>query len=68
MAAMGAGLRMMMLGARLPDDPTWSTQMRELVGLVWAALAEYAFTGLGGSVNVTPTPGQNPLPSPAPLP
>lgn len=68
MAAMGAGLRMMMLGARLPDDPTWSTQMRELVALVWAALAEYAFTGLGGSVNVTPTPGQNPLPSPAPLP
>lgn len=65
MAAMGAGLEMMMTGARLADDPGWSVQMRDLVAIVWTAVAEYACTGLGGATVVAPASGADPLPLPA---
>ena len=67
MAAMGAGLIMMMMGRRLANDPGWSTQMRDLVGIVWNTIAEYACTGLGGATVVAPASGSDPLPEPLPL-
>lgn len=67
MASLGAGLIMMMTGQRLADNPAWNTQMRDLVGIVWDAIAEYACTGLGGATVVAPVTSADPLPSPAPL-
>lgn len=68
MAALGAGLIMMMRGARLTDDPGWSAQMRDLVGIVWRAIAEFECTGLGGGTVVVPVTSSNPLSAPQGLP
>lgn len=68
MGAMGVGLDMMMTGQRIPNDAGWNADMIAQVGIVWDTIQEYACTGFGGPVVVTPIGSTDPLPSPAPLP
>lgn len=69
MDAMGVGLRMMMTGARVADDPGWTVEMRDQVAIVWDTIAEFACTGLGGGAIVTGDfGGADPLAAPLALP
>ena len=68
MDALAAGLDMMMTGTRPANDPSWTAEMIAQVDIVWAAIRDYACTGLGGAITVTPTPvSADPLPDPMPL-
>lgn len=69
MDALATGLYAMMTGQRVATNPAWSADMLAQVGIVWAAIQEYATTGLGGTVTVTGDfGGADPLPNPAALP
>ena len=68
MDALAVGLDMMMTGTRPANDPSWTAEMIAQVDIVWAAIRDYACTGLGGAITVTPTPvSADPLPDPMPL-